>query len=402
MKTLFISDINTNFAREIKVKSSIRKGKVVKAHIRKGKDKKLISNAQVAGIGSAALLGLGLGTYGILKARYNLNIKISAKEALELSKKIKPAQLSTAELNRPNINYAVAGLNYGAEAKSSSQLSKYIHSKVKGHTIAVDTRSMNDLPDTPPGNSARQLFDLTTTAAKKGILKGYNPTARELAATVKANMDMYPDKIQTLHGHSSGGYVTNEAMHILKQMGVDTNKLKQVTYGANSHGILPPAKNSLHILDKNDWQAGPFKFPGAVIINKNNKKKPGKFVDRYMSDHGAYHYLSNDESNKLVKDFVIPKDYVAPKLITVKPKPTVTVNSEKPLANEIQQIKQSGKNLKEIKAKYDKAASNTNIPEDKKEAALKSAKKKLVNAQNIYNNSKKAVKDKVDANRKSK
>jgi hypothetical protein len=408
MKTLFISDAShAKFAREINVKSSIRKGRVVKAYKRRGKDRKPDNLLRNSAVVAAAGLGLSVGGYALLRGRYRVNLKQSARVAQELSKKVIPANLTTAELNRPNINYAVAGLNYGAEAKSSKQLSSYIHSKLKGHTIPIDTRSMNKLPDKAPGNSARQLFDLTSTAAKEGILKGYNPTARELAATVKANIDKYPDKIHTLHGHSSGGYVTNEAMHILKEMGVNTDKIKQITYGANSHGILPPAKNSLHILDNNDWQAKPFKFPGAVVINKNNQKKPGKLVDRYMSDHGSYHYLSQDETNKVVRDFVIPKDYVPPKLITVntpKSKPRVSVNT-KPntsLKEEISNVRQMRQKLKETKDKYNKTENNSNIPANKKEQALMAAKKKLVNAERLYKESKVNLKTKISDIRRTK
>jgi len=51
MKSLFISDINTLFARQVKVKSSIRKGKVVKGYTRKdNRPKKLAALGALAGV----------------------------------------------------------------------------------------------------------------------------------------------------------------------------------------------------------------------------------------------------------------------------------------------------------------------------------------------------------------
>jgi hypothetical protein len=404
MKPLFISDTHYDFKREIKVKSSFRKGKLVKAYTRTGKDKKsnLLRNSAIV---AAAGLGLSVGSYALLRGRYRAGIKESATVANELAKKIKPSNLSTAELNRPNINYAVGGLWYDPGTRNSTQLASFVNKRIKGHTVQVSTRGMNDLPDKAPLNPLKIAFDMKATPLKNGLIKGHNPSARELAAQVKANVDRYPDKDHVLFGHSSGGYITNEAMHILKEMGVNTKKIKQVTYGANNYGILDSAENSLHIVDKNDWQANPFKFPNATVIG-SPKQKAGKTLgEKLIEDHGAYHYTSSDQANNLVKDFVIPKDYVAPKKVTVHKTPSkkrITVNSDNSIAEEVRLLRESRKKLSAAKQSYNKALNNTNIPEDKKTQALSGAKKKLDNAQTAYQASKSKFKKKVGVIRQNK
>lgn len=380
---VYLSDINTvNFERS-NVKSYTRKGKIVRSYSRlntriRKKKQKPNNLAQKTGVFAAAL-GVPVLAYAGLKVRYNKGLSRSAAVALQKAKNIVPDNLSLGDLQKPNVHFAVGGLWYTAESKQSTLFKNLVGRAFKGHTVAVNTSSFNILKEAGPSkNPVKQLLEMQAPGYRALVSKGYNPTARELAAQVFAYQKKYPNQTMVLHGHSSGGFITNETMNILEKMGADLSKVKQVTYGANHFGILPPAKNSMHVVDVNDWEVGPAGFPNPTTIGTKKKKVGKTFKEKLLEDHGANHYVSSKETQSKVKDFITPKDWKAPVVEKVKPKKPSNIQEE------LDVVKSAKANLFEKQAKLNKLKQNTKIPEDKKAVAQAQAEKDFQKARNYY------------------
>lgn len=371
---------NLNCFEQTKVKSFIRKGKVVKSHSRKIDKKKQNNILKNSTIIAASALGVGFSSYLLLKNKYRKGINSSAEWALKKANEINVPDLSDKFLNKPNINFAVGGLWYNKATRESTELASFVEKRFKGYTKAVNTNSFNTLSDTIPKNPLSVVLDMKTTGIKNALLKGYNPTSRELAAEMYAYHKKYPDHIITAFGHSTGGTITNEALLILEKMGVNKEKIKGVTYGANYYGILPPSKNSLNIVDINDIQANPFSFPGATTINKK-KKKLGKTIgERMIEDHGAYHYTSSKEAIDKIKNFIKPDESWKPKNQAIKKSSSKVETNKGLVSQEVNLLRKSRQDLLKLQEQLDKANKNSNIPKDKKEDVINGIVKKILNA----------------------
>lgn len=391
----YLSDVyNINFEKS-RVKSYIRKGRIVKSHDRK---KKPITKVLLS---SAATLGLTTGTYLLLKNRYKKGIGESAKIALKEANKINVPDINTNKLQKNNINFTIGGLWYNKETRKSTDIASYIEKKFKGFTVPVDTDSFNDLPYKVPKNNIQVVLDMKLTGIRNAFIKGYNPTARELAAQMYAYHKKYPTHTMVAYGHSSGGTITNEAMLILEKMGVDKSKFKQVTFGANNYGILPSYKNSLHIVDTNDWQANPFSFPNKTTIGDKNKIKKSKTLgEKLIEDHGIYHYVSSSESKKLIDNFIKPPlNWKPPETIKEVKKEQI---KETELQKSIRLLRDLRKKYNNSKKSYDKAINNNSIPEDKRKTVIEQAKKKVDNAQKEYETRRRKTKEIITNLRKEK
>lgn len=392
--------------REVKVKSFTRKGKLVKSYKRKiNESKKKLNIVSTLGIGAASALGLTTTTYLILKGKYRKGLVDSANWVKNNASKINVPDLTEAELKRNNINFAVGGLGYENNLKKSTNLASYVEKKFKGHTVAVDTTSFNKLPEVAPKNVIKVSYDLNKTKIKEALIKGYNPTARELAATMYAYHKKYPTHTMVSFGHSYGGAITDEAINILSKTDVDMTKFRNVSYGATYNGILDTAPNSLNIVDVNDWQTKLKKFPNSVTIGKKKPKKSTKFVEKFMEDHGSYHYLSSPEAIEKTKQFIAaPKDWKPPIKVAEKAKSVknISKNTKDNVSEEVRILREVRRKVSAAVKGYKTIENSSNIPDNKKQKVLIGAQKKIDNAREEYELKKKAFKDKVASIRKQK
>lgn len=383
-----------NFAKkEVKVKSFTRKGKVVKPHKRK------VNTLNKVAAVTGGTLGLAATTYLVLKARYRKGITSSANWVKSNVNKVNVPDLTEAQLKRNNINFAVGGLGYSDELKKSTNLASYVEKKFKGHTVAVDTTSFNRLPNKVNTSSLEIMYDLNRTKTVNALFNGYNPTSRELAAQMYAYHKKYPTHTIAAFGHSYGGAITDETMSILKEVGVDMSKFKNITYGATYNGILKPAPNSLNIIDVNDWQVKLKKFPNSVSVGKVRKKKGNTLTEKLLEDHTAYHYLTDNQSLEKSKAFITPpKDWKPPiteKVKTVSKK--VARQSGDTVTEEVRLVREVRRKLSAQRLNYIKVEKNSSIPASKKKQVLAGAKTKIDNAEAEYNAKKKNLKNKIDS-----
>jgi hypothetical protein len=366
----------SNFNRST-VKSYTRKGRVVKSYSRlntRKKKPKSSSALKTAGV-MATALGMPVLAYAGLKVRYNKGLTQSARIALQKSKSIIPNNLSISDLQKPNIHFAVGGLWYTKESKTSGLFKNLVSRAFKGHAVAIDTSGFNILKETGPSkNPLKQLLEMQTPGYRALISKGYNPTARDLAANVYTYQKKYPNQVAVLHGHSSGGFITNETMNILEKMGADMSRVKQVTYGANHFGILPSAKNSMHVVDVNDWEVGPAGFPNPTKIGVKKNKTGSTFKEKLLEDHGAQHYVTSKETQDKVKEFITPRNWKPPVVEKTKPKKV----------EGLEIVKTARDKFFEKQTKLTKLKQNTNTPESKRVVAQAQAEKDLEKAQKYY------------------
>lgn len=345
--------------REINVKQHFRKGKIVKASKRKIDKKKLAIKSAIA---ASSSLGIAATSYLVLKGRYRKGYKKSADFALNLSKNIK---VSNLDENINNIHFATGGLN--AKSKDvrtgrifASKLKK-IFSKSENHIIAVDTSKSNtNFLGRDYNNVMEKFYESTASWAKPFLIKGYNPTSRDLAAEMFAYHKQYPNKNLILHGFSAGSYINTEALNIFKEMGGNINKVKQVNYVGTYLGINKPnLNNTLSFASKQDWDYTAKKLPYPNTIWIPNKK-----------EHSMSEYLEDSNVRKKINDFLN---------INEEPKKQVSVISKKSINPS---LKEELKQLEERRQKLIKTRNNQKIPKDKKEKALQSAKAELRRVRN--------------------
>ena len=339
--------------QDVKVKSYVRKGKLVKNYQRKQDSGTLVKATIVA----ASTLGLSAASYLLLKRRYINGYKTSAKEAFKLANNITPVKLSD-KVKR--VHFTTGGFNASnLEARQSISFAHKVRNlfdKTQEHVIPVNTSNSNvKYLGRNYKNKLELLKNGSIAWAKPFIKDGYNPTARELAADMYSYAKTYPDKDLVLHGFSSGSFINSEAINIFKEMGGNVSKVKQINYAGTYLGINKVnTNNTLSFGSKDDWDLTSKYFPYPDI--KWIKRKNQHTISEYVDDKNIVNQL---------KQF-----------IGYEPLPIRKVNKAPiSVADEISHIKDRQRKLKQLRF-------NTKIPESKKKQAMDSAVHELNKAKN--------------------
>lgn len=313
-------EFNNGIDKNVKVKSFLRKGKVVRAYQRKGKKRNNSDNldtakkaAKVIATG-AVLTGLPIAAYIGLRARYRANFKYSAELAKKIAQGIKVKDIKD---KKDNLTFTVGGFagvfddRAGKEMKLAMQGQLYHDKNNKNalkklfdnHEIIPFENKTFDIKH-PSGSTRdekaawkeavdklpkfkryKELGKYAFTSAKRSIhkfveaplLRGYNPAAIDLAAEVYAHSIKYPNKQINLIGHSAGGMVTNEAAEILELMKVKSNV---VNIGTPHFGLTRP--RGITITSKND-------MPYSLLPQTNKR------IFNRVKGHGIADYLGTQK-----------------------------------------------------------------------------------------------------------
>jgi hypothetical protein len=351
--------------QDVKVKSYVRKGKLVKQYQRK-QDSALVK----ATIVTASTLGLTAASYLLLKRRYINGYKTSAKEAFKLANNITPVKLSD-KVKR--VHFTTGGFNASnLEARQSISFAHKVRNlfdKTQEHIIPVNTSNSNvKYLGRNYKNKLEFLKDGSIASVKPFIKDGYNPTARELAADMYSYAKTYPDKDLVLHGFSSGSFINSEAINIFKEMGGNVSKVKQINYAGTYLGINKVnTGNTLSFGSKDDWDLTSKYFPYPDI--KWIKGKNQHTISEYVDDKNIVNQV---------------KQFIGYEPLQIRKVNKAPIN----VADEIAHIKDRQRKLKQLRF-------NTKIPESKKKQAMDSAVQELNKAKN-------RLKMAIDESRRSK
>lgn len=359
----------TNFA-ESDIKQYIRKTKsgknyVVKSHKRKNKDRKNLIAAIAATATIAGTLGLSVGSYKFLTNRYRNKLKESAKWVAN--------NFSNIELNEgidkyKRLHFAVGGLTKNPDARKGNVFARKLKEVFDNNNdvfIPVDlTSSQKDFKFGDKTDKFNLIKD-SINYLKKNLLRGYNPTSRELAAKIYKINKLYPGKEIAIHGFSSGSPIALEVANILKQTDIDSNNLKLIHYAGDHAGILKTNTNKYLSFHKpKDPYSFNLPFKNSIKINSN---------------HSMTDYMENNTVIEKVKEFLdLKNDYIPSSeeiaKNTPKRKRKLVFNKEE-LEKEIEAYRKTQQKRKKLN-------SNKSIPENKKAKAEESAAREIEKARN--------------------
>lgn len=256
--------------QDVKVKSYVRKGKLVKQYQRK-------QNAAVkATIITASTLGLTAASYLLLKRRYIGNLDKAAK-----SIKVKPNVGIILKNNIDDITFTIGG--FGGVATNESALRQ-----AEGLTIALKKNTPTNVRKNIQFLSLDHNFKLQTIdkndpayfpklvkKVSEPFFSGRNNESIKLAEEIYSWHTKNPTKRISIVGYSAGGNMARDIQYILNKRGI---KVKVATIGTSDFKVLS-TKNDLNIMGDKDWFEK-LRAPNSVVIPNVNSHR----LDAYLTN----------------------------------------------------------------------------------------------------------------------
>ena len=280
--------------QDVRVKQSIRKGKLVRSYVRK-QDKR--NTALKAAIGAASVLGTSVATYLVLKKRYlnNLdNVAKNMKANPDIGKVIK---------DKENMLFTFGGFvakgekNQGEAIILNKTIKDYLgrDSSKKTEFIAMNHNWSTGKSKDYYEQGFKELRYLTSVPfpTLKSITIGRNDEAVIQAQNVYSWVEKNPGKKVKLIGISAGGQLVKDIEYILKKKGID---VETVTIG-NFDNKMHNMSTSLNVINKNDTLVKATIPRKATYINV--PKQEGFGGNHYL---GSLIYKSKDSTKPLSKD----------------------------------------------------------------------------------------------------
>lgn len=257
--------------QDVKVKSYVRKGKLVKQYQRK-QDSALVK----ATIVTASTLGLTAASYLLLKRRYIGNLDKAAK-----SIKVNPNVGIILKNNIDDITFTIGGFggvaaNEGALKQAeglTTALQRATPVKVRkniqfislDHTFKLQTIDKND----------PAYFPKLVKKVSEPFFRGRNDESIKLAEEIYSWHVKNPTKRISIVGYSAGGNMARDIQYILNKRGI---KVKVATIGTSDFKLLP-TKNDLNIMGDKDWFEK-LRAPNSVVIPNVNSHR----LDAYLTN----------------------------------------------------------------------------------------------------------------------
>lgn len=249
------------FEREVKVRSFLRRGKVVRAYRRTGREaaKKKPAPKRSAGIvggvvGGAMVLGVPTAAFLVMKSRYTKGIPASARLARRMARSMPVDNLSEQVTN---VTFTIGGIT--PKAKEGRLIAQALRRKLPGHHLIPYENKIFKVASEGVQGRFSPFKELLQTSFRLGR----NPDSVEVAARAYAYHMKYPQKPINLVGHSAGGMIGKESANILERLGVPKNKIKVVTTGTPDLGFLPSRRGDLNIFAPDD--------PLRIMAHKDTK-----------------------------------------------------------------------------------------------------------------------------------
>lgn len=281
--------------QDVRVKQSIRKGKLVRSYVRKQKKK---NTALKATIGAASVLGVSAATYLVLKKRYLNNLDTVAKT-------IKPNPNIGKVLgdNKDNMIFTYGGFVAKGEGNigESIILSRLIKNSSnkdiakRSEFIAMKHNWSTGKPQEYYETGIKPLKFLWSVPQPtlKSIAKGRNDEAIKQAENVLGWVDKNPGKKVKLVGVSAGGQLVKDIEYILKKRGVDVDTVTLGNFDNKMHNM----STSLNIVNKHDNLVKATAPRNATYVNV---EKGNGFGENHFL--GSLIYKRKDKTKPLSKD----------------------------------------------------------------------------------------------------
>jgi len=270
--------------KDVKVKSFVRKGKVVRAFDRNQKVNIKNEKSELAkkvAVGSLAtlggLLGVGLAGAAVVKLKYNSNLiklgkqmaagKNTVRMRTDLRNYSPPKSLGD---KKDSMTFVFPGLSkqeelFEAGAKmtgpiqfglknTNRDLLKKTEIIPTGYTEMVAARNAAGKMD---------IKEDILNFARKGAVKGESEDAKGIAQEIFEWYKLNPDKDIHFITQSAGGMIARDTSHILVNAGVPAQKIKMLGVGSPNYGLVDDIVETKYVMHSDD----PF---SNVSINKKN------------------------------------------------------------------------------------------------------------------------------------
>lgn len=260
-----------------KVKSYIRKGKLVKEHRRKK------NTALKVAIGAASILGVSATSYLVLRKRYIGNLNKAAKSLIA-----NPNVGKVLSDDKGNMLFTLGGFAAKGEKNKGEAIimNKVIRQSLSKEGVRkTEFIALNHNWSTgktqqyyEEGNKVFRYLTSVPQPTLKSIAKGRNDEAIKQANDIWSWVNKNPGKKVKLVGISAGGQMVKDVEYILRKRGVD---VQAVTIG-NFDNKMHNAATSLNIVNKHD------------TLVKATAPRNVTYIDvKKQKDFGGNHFLGN-------------------------------------------------------------------------------------------------------------
>lgn len=256
--------------KDVKVKSFVRNGKVVRAFDRNQevnvKNNELAKKVAIGSLTTlAGVLGVGLAGAAVVKLKYNSNLIKLGKQLKDGKNTIKmrndirdykpPRPL---EADKETLTFVFPGLP--RDAKAALQESATSAGSIKRGLGEVNKAGLKKMEFINTGYT-----ELISEAAEKGFIKGDVLPLVKKAAVRGESKDaigiaqeifdwhkLNPTKNINFITHSAGGMIARDTSHILVNAGVPAKQIKMLSTGSPNYGLVDDIVETKYIMHTDD------------------------------------------------------------------------------------------------------------------------------------------------------
>jgi len=260
--------------KDVKVKSFVRNGKVVRAFDRNQEvnvknDKGEL--AKKAAIGSLAtlggLLGVGLAGAAVVKLKYNGNlIKLGkqlkdGKNTIKMRNDIRDYKAPTViGDNKESLNFIFPGLPRDTQAALQESATtggilkrglKEANKKEFSKMEFINTGYTEMISEVKENGVGTMVADISNFA-KKAAIKGESKDAIAIAQEIFDWHKLNPTKSINLFTHSAGGMIARDTSHILVNAGIPAKQIKMLATGSPNYGLVDDIVDTKYLMHVDD------------------------------------------------------------------------------------------------------------------------------------------------------
>ena len=323
--------------KDVKVKSFVRNGKVVRAFDRNQEVNVKSEKAELAkkvAIGSlttlAGVLGVGLAGAAVVKLRYNRNLIKAGKDLqagkikTEMWKGVdakgvplpKAIYIPPSKTDKKSLNFFMGGLGKAEDLNSiglMNDVKKRVSTQAKNSNEFIPLLHRYQIKPEGKGGMIDEVKDAFSRSAKEGK----NQDSIDMAAEIYKWHKLNPTKPINIMTHSAGSFTGKDTTHILVNAGVDKKLIKLFSTGAPDFGLVDDIVATQRVMNIKDlystdipslhkntvWARDPFDpdFKFGDTQTKLHEKMGWNIDKKFLSHANPGYYDKNSPVSKIVE-----------------------------------------------------------------------------------------------------
>lgn len=323
--------------KDVKVKSFIRNGKVVRAFDRnqevnikneKGELAKKVAIGSLATLGT--VLGVGLAGAAVVKLRYNKNLVHVGKDLqagrikTEMWKGVdstgvplpKAVYVPPTKTNKESLTFFMGGLGKAEDFNSvglMNDVKKRVSFSTKENNEFIPLLHRYQVK--PEGKGG--VIDEIKETFSKAVKDGKNQDSIDMAAEIYKWHRLNPTKPINIITHSAGSFTGKDATHILVNAGVDKKLIRLFSTGAPDYGLVDDVVATRRVMNIKDtynasipslhrnttWARDPFdpSFEFLDAQTKLHEKMGWQLNKEFLSHANPGYYDKKSPVSKVVE-----------------------------------------------------------------------------------------------------